>query len=164
MMNLMQYMEKTGVTKSKYVKEWIKKNLIPGVNSEGNEYSFPDSARRPYCDGHLKAGLSAEKIRAHIIKATLARQHITASACYMSNGEFQAMISDLVDAGLVRIRIEDDITYYDSTQKSEEYTNRSLREIGKYVQECMGIIAKNAAEGATKAVMSRAMAPVPVQT
>lgn len=159
MMNLKQYMEKTGVTKKKYVVEWLNKDLIPGANDEGGEYSFPDSARRPYRDGHLKAGLSAEKIRAHIIKATLARQHITAVACHMSDGEFQAMISDLVEADLVRIRIEDDITYYDSTRKSEEYKNRSLREIGKFVQECMGIIAKNVAEGATKAAINDATTP-----
>ena len=77
----------------------------------------------------------------------------------MSDGEFQAMISDLVEADLVRIRIEDDITYYDSTRKSEEYKNRSLREIGKFVQECMGIIAKNVAEGATKAAINAATTP-----
>ena len=60
------------------------------------------------------------------------------------------MIADLEKADLVIIRIEDGITYYDSTQKTKEYANKSLREIGNFVQGCL----KSIAEGATSAVIN----------
>ena len=158
-MNLKQYMMKTGVTKKAYVDLWIDNDLIPGASRIDGVYTFPDSSRRPYRDSHLKPGLPAEKIRAHIIKAALLRQHISASTCFMSNGEFAAMISDLDNAGLLSVRIEDGITYYDSKQKSKASENQSLRAIGKFVQECLAITANNVAEGATKAVIDKLITP-----
>ena len=143
-------MKKTKASRKAYVDKWIDNGLIPGAVRDKNGYIFPESARRPYRDGHLKAGMSAHKIRAHIVKAVILRQHISSSTFYMSEGEFQGMIADLEKADLVIIRIEDGITYYDSTQKTKEYANKSLREIGNFVQGCL----KSIAEGATSAVIN----------
>ena len=46
-MTLKNYMKKTGVTKRKYVEEWLDKDLIPGVSkdTQTGEYVFPNSAR-----------------------------------------------------------------------------------------------------------------------
>ena len=148
-MNLKLYMKKTKVTKRTYVDKWIDEGLIPGAVRDGKDYSFPESARRPYRDGHLKAGMPADKIRAHIVKASLLRQHISAPVFYMSEGEFKTMIADLESANLLTTRIEDGITYYDSTQKTRGYTKKPLHEIGSFVQGCLRSIA----EGATTAAI-----------
>lgn len=165
MIGIREYMKKVGVTKLKYVDEWIDSGLIPGAVRDGKGYHFPDSARRPYRDPHLKPGIPADKIRAHIIKAALTRRHITAKACYMSDGEFDTMIGNLADAGLLIVRTEDGIQYYDSTEKTREYLNSSLKEIGKFVQSCLSITAKGfgegVASGAIKTVMSKPVNPAP---
>lgn len=147
MLDLNQFMKKTNVSKRKYVDEWFQKNLIPGATCVEGKYSFPDSARRPYRNRHLKAGISADILRAHIVKAALLRQHICVDMCFMSPGEFLGMIKDLERADLITIRTEDDITYYDSTIKSSAYKNKSLKEIGKFVQDCIEAAAKGATKG-----------------
>ena len=149
-MDLKKFMKKTGVTKKKYVDKWIDDDLIPGAVRKDGVYSFPESARRPYRGGNLKAGLSADKIRAHIVKAAILRHHISANSCHMSAGEFSAMITDLANADLIQIRVEDGVTYYDSTQKTRDYAKKSLHELGRFVQDCL----KSLAEGATTAAIN----------
>ena len=43
-------MKKVGVTKAKYVEQWIERDLIPGIirGESLSDTLFPDSARRPY--------------------------------------------------------------------------------------------------------------------
>lgn len=149
MIDLKGFMRNTGVTRKEYVDQWIDKGLIPGAERDtyAKTYSFPDSARRPYRNKSLKAGLAGNKLRAHIVKAAINRQHITANACFMSDGEFQDMISELVKAGLIRIRVEDDIEYYDSTIKSEAYKKESFNELGDFVQNCLKACAEGFAKG-----------------
>lgn len=107
MMSLQEYMRKVGVTKTKYVERWIERNLIPGIEQGESlaDTQFPDSARRPYCEGSLKPELSADKIRAHIVKACIQRRHITKDTCYASQGEFDGYICDLERAGLITKRL-----------------------------------------------------------
>lgn len=151
MMNLHNYMKKVGVTKAKYVERWIEQDLIPGIEKGESlvDTKFPDSARRPYCEGSLKPGLPADKIRAHIVKACIQRKHITKDICFASQGEFDCYICDLEKAGLITKRIEDGIVYYDSTLKSDTYNEKSLAVIRKLV--CDAIEA--AAKGATSAML-----------
>ena len=61
-MNMKEYMKKVGVTKAKYVEQWIERDLIPGIirGESLSDTVFPDSARRPYCEGSLKPELSAD--------------------------------------------------------------------------------------------------------
>lgn len=151
MMSLQEYMRKVGVTKTKYVERWIERNLIPGIEQGESlaDTQFPDSARRPYCEGSLKPELSADKIRAHIVKACIQRRHITKDTCYASQGEFDSYICDLERAGLITKRLEDGIVYYDSTLRSDTYTGKSLQVIRQFV--CDAIEA--ATKGATSAML-----------
>lgn len=151
MMSLQEYMRKVGVTKTKYVERWIERNLIPGIEQGESlaDTQFPDSARRPYCEGSLKPELSADKIRAHIVKACIQRRHITKDTCYASQGEFDGYICDLERAGLITKRLEDGIVYYDSTLRSDTYTGKSLQVICQFV--CDAIEA--ATKGATSAML-----------
>lgn len=150
MLDLKDFMKKTGVTKKCYVDEWLDDGLIPGAvrNKETNAYSFPDSARRPYKCGGLKPGASAEKIRAHIVKAALLRHYVSPQTCYMSEGEFAVMVADLERAGLIVTRTEDGIEYIDSTTKSEAYKKKSIEPLTRFIQECLKSLAEGAAKGA----------------
>ena len=151
MMDMREYVIKVGVTKAKYVEQWIERDLIPGIirGESLSDTVFPDSARRPYCEGSLKPELSADKIRAHIVKACIQRRHITKDTCYASQGEFDGYICDLEQAGLITKRLEDGIMYYDSTLKSDTYTGKSLQVMRQFV--CDAIEA--ATKGATSAML-----------
>ena len=139
MMNMKEYMKKVGVTKAKYVEQWIERDLIPGIirGESLSDTVFPDSARRPYCEGSLKPELCIQ------------RRHITKDTCYASQGEFDGYICDLEQAGLITKRLEDGIMYYDSTLKSDTYTGKSLQVIRQFV--CDAIEA--ATKGATSAML-----------
>ena len=155
-MTLKDYMEKTGVTKRKYVEDWLDRELIPGVVKDTNtgEYIFPDSARRPYRP-RFKPTANATTIRASILNACLKRDYISSKIYNMSHGEFLSFIGDLTKAGLIHERIEDGITYYDSTPKSDVYRGKSIKAIREFIIDCLGTVVEKAAYGATKALCEK---------
>lgn len=155
MMNLKSFMKKVGVTKKEYVLKWLEENLIPGVvwDDELETAMFPDSARRPYRSRWLRADSNADAIRAHIVKACIDRQHILHTSCYMSRDEFRKMITELEKAGLLSIRIEDGVEYYDSTIQSGQFLNKSLREVRRFVAEMVSAVSEGAAKGGVSAAL-----------
>lgn len=136
MLTMKEFMEKVGVTKQAYVLEWIDRKLIPGVQKEGDTYLFPDSARRPY-RSRCKPNCSAKIIRGAIVNACLKRQHISASTFCLSDGEFESYVDDLIKAELIISRKEDGIYYYDSTLKSEQFSELGVEKIAKQVHKCI---------------------------
>lgn len=161
MMDLKGYFEKTGVSKKKYVDNWIDKELIPGAtrDADTNTYQFLDSSRRPYQSRGLKPEAKADNLRAHIVKAALMRRHISHKMCYMSKGEFDLMVAEMVDADLLQLRTEDGVVYIDSTSKSSAFANKGTKEIRKFVLECLATVTKATAEGVTKAVIDSTLTP-----
>ena len=157
MLDFYGFKEKVGVTKNEYVQEWLDNNLIPGAvkGDKITDAKFLDSSRRPYRSRWLKADTDADKVRAHIVKACINRQHITKETCHASKGEFDGFIAELEKADLLRIRIEDGIEYYDSTLKSSAYANRSLNEIKSFVIEALKAVSEGAAKGATAAILEK---------
>lgn len=157
-MTLKDYMKKSGVTKRKYVEDWLEKDLIPGVgkNTQTGEYIFPDSARRPYRP-RFKPTANATTIRTSILNACLKREYISCTIYNMSNGEFLSFISDLTKAGLIIERIEDGIIYYDSTTKSDGYRGKSISAIRKLIIDCFGTAVEKAAYGTVKALCEKPM-------
>ena len=158
MLDFYGFKEKVGVTKNEYVQEWLDNNLIPGAvkGDKITDAKFLDSSRRPYRSRWLKSDTDADKVRAHIVKACINRQHITKETCHASKGEFDGFIAELEKADLLRIRIEDGIEYYDSTLKSSAYANRSLNEIKSFVIEALKAVSEGAAKGATAAILEKA--------
>ncbi|MCH5198140.1 MAG: hypothetical protein J1E34_04450 [Oscillospiraceae bacterium] len=152
-MNIKDYMRKVGVSKKKYVEVWLEKGLIPGVKEDENtgELFFPPSARRPYRP-RLCNSAKASTIRASILNACLKREYISEKIYGMSKGEFLSFINDLLRSELISVRIEDGITYYDSTIKSDMYEGKSLKAIKKFIIDCMGEITEKAAYGTIKAL------------
>ena len=154
-MDYRAYMEKVGVSKRKYVEKWLEAGLIPGAvpGERLEEAQFPDSARRPYRSGALRAGLTAEQIRAHMVKACLLRRHIQPETFRLSTGEFQGYLAELEAAGLLRQRREDGIFYYNATPKAGEGQGMDLRALRRFVLDVVEAASKGAAEG----VMSRTL-------
>lgn len=157
-MTINEFMKKVGVSKKKYVEKWIECDLIPGVikDDETGEWFLPNSARRPY-RSKCRANASASTIRASILRACLKREHISNETYNMSEGEFLRFIEELVNADLISVRIEDGITYYDSTIKSDTYKNKSVKELKKIILECIGIVAEKTSYGTTKAIMDHSL-------
>jgi hypothetical protein len=139
----------------------IEKELIPGAIKGADIEStlFPDSARRPYKDrSKIKATSEASKIRTHIMKASLNREHITKEMCRLNQMEFNGFIHELVAADLIRLRIEDGITYYDATIKSEVYEGKTFGELRKFTLDALEAVAKGTAEGTIDALRNIAAA------
>ena len=157
-MTINEYMKKNNVSKKKYVESWLEDDLIPGVTKDkkSGELFFPKSARRPYRP-RLKATSDASVIRASILNACLKREHVSYKTYHMSNGEFLSFINDLIIAGLIKERIEDGITYYDSTIKSDKYRHESFKNLKKFVIDCMSEVAESIAYGTTKAMCENIM-------
>lgn len=156
MISLSTYMKCVGVTRKEYVAGWIENELIPGVVKAPDIEStlFPDSARRPYKDrSKIKATSEASKIRTHIMKASLNREQITKEMCHLNQMEFNGFINELVAADLIRLRIEEGITYYDATIKSEVYEGKTFGELRKFTLDALKAIAKGTAEGTIRVLL-----------
>lgn len=155
-MNYKEYMSRVGVSKRIYIEKWLENDLIPGVTGKENIETafFPESARRPYADKWLTANTDANKIRAHVVKAAIQRRHISARQCFMSDMEFSNMIKELVDADLIRIRVEDEIEYYDSTLKSKELEDIHLDVVRKFVLDAIEAATKGAASAAIEKLIA----------
>ena len=136
MLSLEEFMNRWHVSNKRYVDIWIDKGLIPGAvrDKQTKTYSFPDSARRPYQGPGLKPALSADKIRAHIVKAAIERKYISAPICYTSEDEFQVYVNQLVKANLIETGVEDGIVYINSTLNSSAYSKKHLNEIHSFIE------------------------------
>ena len=155
MMDIEAYKAKCGISSSRYIEGWLKEDLIPGVRSGPSleDYFFPDSARRPYrYRGKIKPTTDATSIRAHIVNACIRREHITKEMCFATQGEFNSMIEDLTTCGLISVRVEDNITYYDSTSRSDLYEGKKFSAIKKFVLDALEAIAKGVTEGGLNTV------------
>ena len=160
MIDLKEFMKKVGVTKPRYVQRWIDHDMIPGIikGDTLDKTLFPDSARRPYCSRALKTNLSADKIRAHIVKACIERKHITKEICFASSGEFNGFICDLENAGLILRRVEDGITYYDSTSKSDICQKKSLNAIRDFILDAIKASSEGLGKVAASVLIEKSLA------
>lgn len=150
MMDIDAFKAKCGISSNRYIEDWLEKGLIPGVRSGPSleDFCFPNSARRPYrYRGKIKPITNASSIRVHIVNACIRREHITKEMCFITQNEFNDMIKDLVKCGLITVRKEDNITYYDSTSKSDLYEGKKLSIIRKFVLDALEAMSKGISEG-----------------
>ena len=71
--------------------------------------------------------------------------------CDRTQGEFNSMIEDLTTCGLISVRVEDNITYYDSTSRSDLYEGKKFSAIKKFVLDALEAVSKGIAEGSLNA-------------
>lgn len=125
-------------TSTKTVKSWIENGYVPGANWDADY--VPDSARPPFTEARAKSKCS-NSVFASIVKATLKRKHVLPELYGMCQEEFDGYINQLVEAGLIRIRITDGITYYDPTLQAEQ---QSKSEIKQLIKECVEVASRGA--------------------
>ena len=154
-MDCKTFMSHVGIKRKSTIDKWLAEKKIPGAsfNDETQEWEFSESSRIPH-KVRLKPNADADKLRASMVYACIKRHHISAEIYQIGQTEFDALIADLEQAGLVRIRREGIWTYYDSTTKSQEYSKRNYAQIEKFVKECLAITAEAAVKGYVKAVIS----------
>lgn len=148
MIDLREYKRNVGVSKNKYVAEWLEKELIPGAKRAPDleNTMFPNSARRPYRGrGRIKANANANVLRTHIVKAALRREYFSRKMCFASEAEFRWLVDELVATNLIRVRVEEGITYFDSTCLSEKYLNCSFNNLRQFVLDAINAAAKGVA-------------------
>ena len=131
---------------------WLEKGYVPGaIKDEQNEWAIPDSARAPYLNAKAK---TPDSIFVSIVKASYQRKHVFAKLYGITSLEFDGYIEQLVTAGLIVKRIEDNITYYDATLRSKEYIDKNSKKytLHKFVLDAIEKVSK----GTTTAVMEEA--------
>ena len=153
-MDLKTFMERTGVKRKSTVDKWLREGYIPGafINESTNEWEFPDSSRRPHAV-HLKPNADANKIRASMVYACIKRHHISAQIYKLGESEFNALIADLVSAGLIEIRKDGIYAYYDSTHKCQKYRGRTYSQIAIFVRKCLEVTTEAAVKGLAMAII-----------
>lgn len=81
------------------------------------------------------------------------RKRPVATIYKCSQQEFDTYISALSEAGLINVVVDDGISYYYATPKSEEYTDRSKGEFKKFIKSCLSTIIEVGAKGVTEVVI-----------
>lgn len=114
-----------------------------------------DSSRRPHTV-HLKLNADANEICASMVYSCIKRHHISAVIYRIRESEFDALIDDLVSAGLIQIRKDGICTYYDSTHKCQEYSGRTYIQIARFVKQCLAVTAEADAKGLATAIIESA--------
>lgn len=157
MMTMEQFMKRTGVRTAKTVQTWLEEGLIPGAERDpgSGKWQFSESSRRPH-SVRLKPHADASKIRASMVYACIQRHHISPAIYQMSRSEFDALVKGLVEAGLVTQRREGAWVYYDSTPKSDELGGKTVRQVERFVKECLAVTVEAAAKGIAKAIAEQA--------
>lgn len=120
-MTIEQFMNNNSIKRRKRVEKWIENGYIPNASLENNY--IPNSARLPYVEARAK---NAKGIYHSIIHATMLRKHVVPELYKISEDEFETYIHNLIDSGVIRIRTEDEVRYYDITY---DYINLKEQEI-----------------------------------
>ena len=97
---------------------------------------------------HILLGLGRLELLAECIETLVVFGLVL---CDRTQGEFNSMIEDLTTCGLISVRVEDNITYYDSTSRSDLYEGKKFSAIKKFVLDALEAVSKGIAEGSLNA-------------
>lgn len=150
-MNIPDFISKVGV-KEKTVDKWLNAELIPGAFRDKNgEWFIPNSAKAPYVKARAKA---KESIFISIVSASHQGFHVIPKLYGKTDTEFLGYINQLVAAGLITLRTEDGITYYDETIASKNFldVNSKTRSIRIFILDSIERVSK----GITEALLEEA--------
>lgn len=146
------FFDKFGKVSDATFNEWVKKGYLPGtvLLEDGTGWFVPDRAWPPYTKGRAK---NADAIYTSIVKGCLLRRRPIAEIYKCSQQEFDIYISELANAGLINIVVDGGVSYYYATTKSMDYTNRSKKELAKFVQSCLATAVEAGVKGMTEAAI-----------
>lgn len=126
-MNIEEFINRQeSVITKRTVLKWLEKGYIPGAKKDlkTQEWILPNSARIPYTRARAK---NTKALRKSILKACMERKHVFYKLYKnVTEEEFKYKIQELKDEGLIVVRIEDGIEYYDSTNKLDKESKISI--------------------------------------
>ena len=140
-MTINMFMNNYGIKKKETVIKWIMDDLIPGANLS-TDY-LPESARPPYTKARAK---KADAIYCSIVTATQKRYHVLPKIYKICVDEFEGYINRLVAAGLIVLRVSDNITYYDYPLKLKKCKR-------KFVLDMIESCSRGISQGLTTATL-----------
>lgn len=151
-MNQQDFFNNFGKVSETTFAEWVSKGFLPGFTptEDGTDWYIPDRTWPPYTKARAK---TASAIYTSIVQGCLLRKRPVAAIYKCSQQEFDTYISSLAEVGLISIVVDNGISYYYATPKSEEYANHSKKELGKFVMSCLSTIVEAGAKGVTEAVI-----------
>lgn len=119
----------------KTVRDWIAKGYIPGAD----EYTVPDSARRPYTKTRAKKGTAIIK---SILTACNNNLGISAALYGISSIEYDSYIKSLIDGGLITQFEVEGLIYYNITAAGvDKLKNWNKKDIAGIVQATAAVVA-----------------------
>ena len=156
-LNRQDFFNRFGKVSDTKFDEWIRKGFLPGVTptEDGSDWYIPERTWPPYTRVRAK---TANAIYTSIVRGCLLRRRPVAAIYKCSQPEFDTYISTLEKVGLISVVVDDGINYYYATPKSEEYANRSKKELENFIKSCLSTIVEAGAKGVTEAVIKQYVA------
>lgn len=138
-----EFVDGTGA-REKTVNKWLENGYIPGAINNNGEWTIPDSARAPYTEARAK---NRCKIFASILMGSNKGKHVLPKIYKISENEFLTYVSQLVNAGLLVIRNEDGVDYYDVTLNTSDYlsTSPSKKAFNKFINNALAAVSEGVA-------------------
>lgn len=106
------------------VRKWVRNGWIPGARIEDS--FVPNSARKPYTGARARTTKSIYK---SILTAINERLQIFPWCYHITDAEFNQYINSLINNGVIQIRIEDGITYYDLAYQERKLSAKDITAI-----------------------------------
>lgn len=149
MIDLETYKKNNRVRQNRTVQGWLRKRLIPGVINAPSleDVRFPNSARSPY-RYRSKIKRDTPSVCAHVVNAAVNNEYIDCRMCHIPEIDFNNAIALLLQSDLINVRIEEGVTYYNSTANSEPLSGKHLKEIRQFVLDLSEAVARGATAGA----------------
>lgn len=130
--------------KAKKVIEWIGKGYIPGCMWNNEMWIIPDNARLSYTENRKPQGYSVYK---SFVKAYSVGKNVLPSLYSMTPERFCIINSQLIEWGLIVEEKLDNLAYYNTTPKGEEFISFTNSQLNKFIQQSLYSISNGIASG-----------------
>lgn len=125
-MTIKEFAEKCNVTE-KTVKSWIENGYVPASPpDESGERFIAEYIRAPYTEAKAK---KQDAIYKSILNGLNMRKNVFPKLYGISEEDFESIIQDLKNGGLINEKCIDGYTYYDITLKGIEYKDKTKTQI-----------------------------------
>lgn len=145
-MTVKEFAKKFNVTE-KTVESWIENGYVPASSSdESGERIIAEYVRPPYTKAKAK---NQDAIYKSILIGINMRKNVFPKLYGINEKDFESIIQDLQNAGLIDRKCEDGYTYYDITLKGIEYKDRTKKQIMDLINNASKLIATAVTVGST---------------